>query len=141
MTERLPAVRPFAASLEQMPLPDNPAQLVAHSLAYLAQQATGLAHFSSADELGVEAYENPRSPARGYAWHVYQLRVVLARALTARGIFIGWTVLDELLFDELLQGSSAPILRVLERIRDARMTRPGLLIFPLHSFGILAAGL
>ena len=34
-----------------------------------------------------------------------------------------------------------PVTGVLEWIRDARATRPGLLIFPLHSLGVLGAGL
>ena len=141
MAERLPAVRPFAASLEQTPLPENPKRLVADSLRYLANQQAGFAQYGSAEELGVAAYDDPDSQARDYAWHLYQLRVVLSRALHARGIFIGWTVLDELLFDELRTGSTSPLLGALERIRDARMTRPGLMIFPLHSFGILGVGL
>lgn len=141
MKERLPAVRPFASTLEQAPLLENPKQKVSDSLAYLAGQTNALATFGSADELGVVAYEDPSSAAARYAWHIFQIRVVLSSALQTRGIFIGWTVLDELFLDELRKGTPRPLLGVLERIRDARMTRPGLMIFPLHSFGILAAGL
>ena len=55
---------------------------------------------------------------------------------------MGLSVLDELLFYEFTRsGATDPVLGVLERIRDARLTRPGLILYPLHSFGIYGAGI
>lgn len=115
---------------------------LAQSQTFLLSRAVELSSFPSADELGVAAYEDPKSNAAAFAWHLTEIRRVLARALWAREIFVGVTVLDELLFYEFARpGATDPLLGVLERIRDARMTRAGMLLFPLHSFGILGAGL
>lgn len=141
MAERLPAVRSFAATIESARAPEHRRMRIADSSRYLAAHAQDLAAYESADHLGVDAYENPDSPANGFAWHLFQIRVVLARALREQRIFIGATVLDELLLDAAKRGSQSVVLDVLERIRDSRMTRPGLMIFPVHSFGILAAGI
>jgi hypothetical protein len=142
MRERLPAVKPLAAELERAPMPDQSKMKVRDSVRYLLGQQPALVRFDNVEDLGVEAYEHPKSLADTLSFHLFQIRVVLYRALRAEGIFISAIVLDELLLQEFsTPGSTQPLLAVLERIRDAHMTRPGLILFPLHSFGILGAGL
>ena len=141
MKERLPAVKPLAATLEQTALPEQSRMRVKDSARYLASQQPILARFETPEDLGDAAYEHPNSVADALSFHLFQIRIVLSRALQAEGIFVSAIVLDELLLQEFsTAGSTRPVLAVLERIRDARMTRPGLILFPLHSFGILGAG-
>lgn len=142
MSARLPAVHPLASSLAAANLVGDPRTTVGQSQKYLLSHASQLAHYGSAEELGLAAYDHPKSDADKLSWHLAEIRRVLVRALWEREIFISSIVVDELLYYEFARpGSSNPLLGVLERIRDARMTRPGLLLFPLHSFGILGAGL
>jgi hypothetical protein len=51
-------------------------------------------------------------------------------------------VLDDLLFSAILDNAvSRPVEYVLEKIRDLKLHYPGLVVFPVHSFGVLGAGL
>ena len=59
-----------------------------------------------------------------------------------REIFIGIEIIDELAFYGARDNKTTDlILECLSRIRDGHMNRPGLIIFPVHSFGVLSAGL
>jgi hypothetical protein len=79
--------------------------------------------------------------AKQLVHHFTNIRNALANELYSNQIFIGIEIIDELLFYILRDGSSCdPILEVLIRIRDSRLNRPGLIIFPLHSFGVLGTG-
>jgi hypothetical protein len=73
--------------------------------------------------------------------HHTSCREPLLQALLERQLFVATDVLDALVFKAALDGSSDIAFDVLERIRDARALRPGMLIFPIHSLGVLAAGL
>lgn len=141
MQERLPAVKPLAHALSSSKLIKKQTR-VSDSTAFLMASQPELAAFSTVEHLAVEAYETPKSKAVRLVWHLTEIRRVLARELWSRQIFVGLSVIDELLFYEFTRaGATDPLLGVLERIRDARMTRPGMILFPLHSFGILSAGL
>src|SRR5262249_14725701 len=54
---------------------------------------------------------------------------------------IGISIIDELLFSAFTSKSRSPILWVLNVLRSRELHRSGLVIYPLHSFGILGAGL
>ncbi len=70
------------------------------------------------------------------------MREALEAELGTRQIFIAPEVLEELVFYIARESQGQELIRaVLERIRDARATRPGILVFPLHSLGVLGAGL
>lgn len=80
--------------------------------------------------------------AKALVHHFTQVRSAIARALWSREIFIGIDIIDELVFYGAQDHKVADlILEVLTRIRDGHMNRPGLIIFPVHSFGVLSAGL
>ena len=69
------------------------------------------------------------------------VREPIHQALLERQLFVATDVLDVLVFEAALDGSSNIAFDVLKRIRNAQALRPGMLIFPVHSLGILAAGL
>lgn len=140
MAERLPAVAPFASTINDTKLAKK--TRVRDSTGFLLSNQVELASFATVDDLAIEAYDDPKSNAERFVWHLTEIRRVLARVLWARQIFVGLSVLDEILFYEFTRsGATDPILGVLERIRDARIARPGLILFPLHSFGIYSAGI
>jgi hypothetical protein len=71
--------------------------------------------------------------------HLVLVRSRLARELWGRELFVGVSVLDDLLFRSLVSGKSSPVLETLELIRDNGLHHPGFVIFPVHSFGVLGA--
>lgn len=82
------------------------------------------------------------APRRSLAYHVTVVRDGLAGELWPREIFVDAEILEELIFWAALDASKMdPVLAVLEWIRDAKANRPGLLVFPLHSLGVLGFGL
>lgn len=80
--------------------------------------------------------------AKALIHHITQVRNAIARALWSTEIFIGIEVIDELTFHGARDDRvSDLILECLTRIRDGHMNRPGLIIFPVHTFGVHNAGL
>lgn len=87
------------------------------------------------------ADEPPDKSARAIAHHIQALREEIARELWSRGVFVGVTVIDELLFQSARAGAKDPVKGALEQLRDWRYDSNSLIVLPLHSFGVLAAGL
>lgn len=116
---------------------------VADSLNTILGRRPQLQRFDSVEDLGEAAYgDNPDRDARALAFHLEGIRNQLGEALWPRGIFIGPSVLDDLLFYAARDPQIAdPLLAALEYLRDRRANRPGLIVFPLHSLGVLGAGL
>lgn len=118
---------------------------------YLVQHRTVLQTFPSVDVLAM--YSDPEyapssassddiRAAKALVHHFLKVRSAIVRALWSREIFIGVEVIDELAFYSAQDGQvSDVILECLTRIRDGRLNRPGLIVFPVHSFGVLSAGL
>lgn len=109
---------------------------------YLLEHRTQLAKYLSVEQLVTTPDDRESELRRACDHHLLLLRSQLARELWSRQLFIGVSVLDDLLFQAVAhETTSSPTLRVLEQIRDHRLHHPGLLVFPVHSFGVLAAGL
>jgi hypothetical protein len=85
--------------------------------------------------------EQDVTQARKVCKQIVLVREPIRRALLQHQLFVATDILDVLVFEAAQNGSSDIAFDVLKRIRDARALRPGMLIFPLHSLGILAAGL
>lgn len=140
MPTRLPAIIQFSASLANRKT-DLGKNAEAASK-FLVERREVMKRFGNGEDLGVAAYgEEPNSDARALSVHVEAIRNLLVDELWARKIFIGPEIIDDLLIDAVVDGESDPLLSVVEFLRDRRANRPGLVIFALHSFGILGAGL
>lgn len=101
-----------------------------------------LAMYSDSEYAPSTATPSDVKKAKALVHHFTQVRGAIARALWSREIFIGIEVVDELAFRGAQDNNGADlILECLTRIRDGHMKRPGLIIFPVHSFGVLSAGL
>lgn len=138
---RLPAIKRLAADVESAKVGKR--QRVADSVAFLARQVGGLRAYTDVEDLAEAAFDEsaPNKAARALVYHLEKIRGELARQLWRREIFVGVTVIDELLFSHASVGASDPVLATLQTIRDSQLNRPGMVVFPLHSFGVLAAGL
>jgi hypothetical protein len=141
MPPRLPAIARLAKDLRAVSWGRN--QTVAGSVSYLVGHRGDLAAFTSPEDLGLAAYgDEPDRAALALAVHFDAVRNAIVEQLWHREIFIGTEVVDQLLFyasKSLEHGD--PLVATLRFLRDRRATRPGLILFPLHSLGILRAGL
>jgi hypothetical protein len=137
-TKRLPSAKKLAAEVLAH---KNGAQSLASSVAFLLAKRGEMKAFRSIEHF-VTADPAERIPSHGGCeHHLLLLRAQLARELWSRQLFIGVSVLDDLLFYAVAHDAATdPVLRVLELIRDEGLHHPGLVIFPIHSFGMLAAG-
>lgn len=102
-----------------------------------------LATFDGYIDLAVRAGEDDAdSTVRGMAHHLDLIVDTICRELWSREIYLGASLVAELLFDAARNPRiNDPLRAVLDFLRDRRVVRPGLVIFPLHSFGVLSAGL
>jgi hypothetical protein len=74
--------------------------------------------------------------------HLFEVRSRFANELWSRELFLGISVIDDLLFSAFAHTNEAnPIQHALEIIRDSGVLEPGFVVYPLHSLGVLGAGL
>lgn len=139
MPPRLPVLARLANDLRTRPGAGN--QTLAESVTYLANQSAGLNAYEDPQDLGVAADDGRDPIARALALNLDAVRNALVEELWNREIFIDPEIVDELLFHVTRRGEADPLMATLEYLRDRRTTRPGLVLFPLHSLGILGAGL
>lgn len=145
---RLPAIRKLAETIER---DRSGKHSVASSAAYLLAHKAELDRFEDLEHLAISTdleYALPGTDevtirmAKGLSYHILTIRSAVARELWSRQVFVDSDVLDELIFYVARAPQTTNIVtEVLTWIRDARVTRPGFMVFPLHSFGVLSAGL
>jgi hypothetical protein len=115
---------------------------VDESHAYLLGQAHSLHSYPYLDDLASDLADGSADKTmRGIAYHIENVRNELARELWQRGFNVGLYTLDEMLFAAMKNGETDLIRSVLDRLRRSEKAAQGLVVFPLHSLGILAAGL
>ncbi|MEU0719333.1 hypothetical protein ABZ498_19440 [Streptomyces lavendulocolor] len=131
--KRLPGIKGLASGLNQRKSTKN-------SVNYLVANADSLSTYGSIDGLSI-GFSNGEKQAKGMAHHLTNLRFELGRELWTRRFFVSPDVIDEVLYHVIAsERSEDPLLRSLEIIRDNRIARPGVIIFPVHSFGVLGGG-
>ena len=145
---RLPAIRSLADDIRRR---RRGRSTIGESASFLVQQRPALQQFgnlwdlveASDPELAIVGTTPTQSDeARALIHHLSAIRGPIVEELWAREIFVDYSVVDELLFHAAKSRTvTDPIVGVLELIRDARATRPGFVVFPVHSLGVLGAGL
>jgi hypothetical protein len=141
MNPRLPAINRFAATLRGTAVTKTTS--VADSLGYLVAHRAELVAYDSPEALGIAVNEAGATKGeRALVFHMDAVRNSLAREFWTRHLYIGPSVLGDLLFHFTRDAAVAdPLLATLELLRDRRAARPGLLVMALHSFGIQGAGI
>ncbi len=148
MASRLPAVRSLATQLQTRRIRGTRVADAAH---FLAAHRNELELFEDVEHLAI-ATDPQYAPsgitpelmkaARALAHNLGIVRSSLAEALWSREILVDAQILDEVVFWAARNPHHQDVLMgALETIRDARIIRPGLLIFPLHSLGFAGFGL
>jgi hypothetical protein len=141
MPPRLPNVNRLAVEIRATRV--SPGQTAEDALNYVIDHRRALTPFDEYIELAVGAGEHQANgTVRGLAHHLDLLIDIVCRELWSREIYLGASLVGELLFDAARNPRIAdPLRAALDFLRDRRVVRPGLVIFPLHGFGVLSAGL
>lgn len=144
--KRLPAVAGLADEIrgKGKTSPDKSAYYLVRNRAELQTYPTVdvLAMYSDPEYAPSTATPDDIKQAKALVYHFTRVRSAIAQALWSREIFIGIEIIDELAFYSARDNNVTDlILECLTRVRDGHMNRPGLIIFPVHSFGVLSAGL
>lgn len=116
--------------------PSIGSEKVPEAVAYLQRKRSDLRTFHDVEDLACA------EPERKDLLHFFGiLKSALAKTLWPKQFFIGSSILDELLFEALCDPNiSDPFQTVLSRIKAAGVHEPGIVLYPLHSFGILGFG-
>jgi hypothetical protein len=138
---RLPSLAHLASDIRAIQVGRN--RTVDDALTYIVDNRSALAPFDDFVDLALSLDEpTVTGTERGLAFNLDAVLDAVCRELWSREIYIGASLVAELLFDAAKQGSVVdPLRAVLDFFRDRRVARDGLIVFPLHTFGILSAGL
>lgn len=109
---------------------------VSKSIDYLRNKQARISTYSDAEDLATADPE-----PKDIIYHFGVLKNALVKTLWPEQFFIGSSILDDLLFEAITgSGMSDPLGFVLARISTAGIHEPGMIVYPLHSFGVLGLG-
>ncbi len=118
------------------------------SVEYLIQNRSSMSKYEDIEDfiLRDEEYttktDEDERTLKACEHHLFQVRSKLSNVLWAKEFFLGISVIDQLLFSAFAHTDEAnPVLRALEVVRDAELLKPGFVVYPLPSLGVMAAGL
>lgn len=124
---------------------------LAKSTKFLIQHRERLSHYRFIDDLVLDAFDPEAvdrqldlKDAKAMVHHLTTVRAAIARVVWTRQMFIGISVLDELLFNSVRSATADtddPVLQVFETIVARDLFYPGVVVYPLYGFGVLGAGL
>lgn len=118
------------------------------SVRFVEEHAEHLEQYDFIDDLAIDAYDDDapdrgiaRKDAQALVHHLTVIRSAVARVLWTRQLFIGNSVLDELILATARRRDpDGPVLAVFRTIVERGLYHPGLIVYPLHGFGVLGAG-
>jgi hypothetical protein len=113
------------------------------SISFLSIRRGILDKYQTFDDFIYDLAADPRPPdLSGFDHHLVVVRDAVLRVLRSNMVFVGPSVIEELVFDAFKGNAPGadPLTWLFETVRDAGLHEPGLLIFPLHSTGILGFG-
>lgn len=122
----------------------NRAVAVGHpktALEFLTRNRPHYEKYSSVEELIWDLDEPGGEHLNGVVHHLSVLRRQLADVLWGNEIFVGASVLDELLFSSLHDPTcSDPVTAVIAFVCDRGLHRPGFIVYPIHGLGLHGFG-
>jgi hypothetical protein len=114
---------------------------IQQSLLYLEKQASFIECYDDLDHFAFGAFQDDRSRAHSIEYHLCQLRTVVMRELWERQLFLSLNTIEQLLYLSLRKSPANPLQTFIQVLFDNGLHHPGFVLYPLHSFGFLAAGL
>jgi hypothetical protein len=111
------------------------------SVAYVHAHHAAMKTFGDVEDFIYEFVENPTPTLSGLVHHLSVISGRITTALWEAGIFIGGSVVDQVVFVRLQAGSGDnSVSEALTFLRDTGIHKGGMVVYPLHSFGIYSAG-
>ncbi len=112
------------------------------SLAFLKSRRPALAPHRSLEDLFWEMDEKSPAALKGVEPHLQKVCWVFRKTLYSYSIFIGGSVLDQILYDKIRdEAVDDPVTAALVLIRSVGIHKPGVILYPIHSLGLLGVGL
>ncbi|MCU1255693.1 MAG: hypothetical protein JWM83_1992 [Candidatus Angelobacter sp.] len=114
---------------------------VTKSLKFLLGSRAILNPYSDLESYAFSAPEPLPKALKGFEHHFNVVRKQILRVFRSHSIFIGGSIVDEVLFSAIKDpAEAAPLTAVLQIIQDSGIHKPGVVVYPLHSFGISGVG-
>lgn len=113
------------------------------SIGFLISKRSHISGFGDIDDFIWYGINNSQeNELAGFEYHFGVVRLEIARKLWEEGVFIGINVIESLFFSLIKdQSIDDPLKSFLERLQDFGLHRPGFVIYPIHSLGILGFGI
>lgn len=112
------------------------------SIGYIHAHCAEIKRFGDVEDFVYELVECPTATLRGIAHHLSIVSSYTTQSLWEAGIFIGSSVVDQIIFVRLRGGSGEnSVEEALAFLRDTGLHKGGMVVYPLHSFGIYSAGI
>jgi hypothetical protein len=112
------------------------------SIAYVHSNRAEIGRFGNVEDFIYELVEHPTPTLSGIAHHLPIISNRITESLWHAGIFIGSSLVDQVIFVRLRAGSGErSVEESLAFLRDTGLHKGGMVVYPLHSFGIYSAGL
>ena len=125
---------PSTSIISQISIPNTKKLQAAQQ--YIFGKHNCLASFHDVESVVVDENLLTEKDRSGLLHHMLEMRAAMARILWQKEIFIGVSVLDELVFQAAKDGSSTICGDVISRLSQVRADRPGFVLYPLHEFGL-----
>jgi len=116
---------------------------VGNSLQFADKHRHLLASYSNIEDFALSVESSSNKQLKGLEYHLLNIRSAIVRCLWAEGIFIGTSILDDILFYKLKESISPINLvnKTLNYILEKKLYAPGFIVYPLHSLGFIGFGL
>ncbi|MGY1620635.1 hypothetical protein ACI789_00385 [Geodermatophilus sp. SYSU D00965] len=109
---------------------------VAQSVNWLVHNSSKLRNWETVEDWAVS------TDAQGpIGHHLVTVRAEMARQLWTRHLFVGVTVLDELLWTAVRNGETSPVDAVVRQLVGSRALEPAYVLYPLYGLGLRRANL
>jgi hypothetical protein len=104
---------------------------------WLAKQAAAASTYASLEHLTTGDVEvGDAKWRRSFDHHLRFTRAGIARTFMRRDCFVGLSVIDDLIFQAVKAGRPDIVAEVINAIVEHQLHDPGMIVFPLHGFGI-----
>ncbi len=136
----------------RFPAPKNTVRKITNkkfteSIKFLCNHQEKLSQYSDIEDfiLRKEVYSTktniPEPILEACEFHLFRIIDTVLNELRERKFFLGVTVLNEVIFQHFCKEKiKNPVISALEAIRDSGVLHSGIVIYPLHSLGIIGGG-
>jgi hypothetical protein len=114
---------------------------VAKAVEVVSLRQSFIQEFEDFDDFIFRGEDIDSNAAAAVEHNLRLVRADLARILWSNDVFIGIDIIDRVLFDLVAAGQASTLVpSFLNFVQEKGIYRPGFVVYPLHSFGVLGLG-